>query len=62
MTGHPDTISFVLDDVIVSVDFQEDDGLKPSTSVLNYLRSLDGHKGVKEGCGEGDCGALFWQK
>ncbi|TSA18585.1 xanthine dehydrogenase small subunit, partial [bacterium] len=25
--------------------------------VLNYLRGLPQHRGVKEGCGEGDCGA-----
>lgn len=25
--------------------------------MLNYLRSLPGYKGVKEGCAEGDCGA-----
>ncbi|OFY37192.1 MAG: xanthine dehydrogenase small subunit [Bacteroidetes bacterium RIFOXYA12_FULL_35_11] len=29
----------------------------PTTTVLQYLRSLSGHKGVKEGCAEGDCGA-----
>jgi xanthine dehydrogenase small subunit len=51
------TIRFVLDGKIVEVDFTKDPLLKPSTTVLNYLRSLPGHKGVKEGCGEGDCGA-----
>ncbi len=52
-----DRISFVLDDRIVSVDFSKYPELKPSTTVLNYLRSLPFHKGVKEGCAEGDCGA-----
>lgn len=28
-----------------------------SMTVLQYLRALPNHKGVKEGCGEGDCGA-----
>jgi xanthine dehydrogenase small subunit len=51
-----DIISFVLDGEVRSVNFREN-GLKPSTTVLNYLRSLPDHKGVKEGCGEGDCGA-----
>ncbi|MCK9423565.1 MAG: xanthine dehydrogenase molybdopterin binding subunit [Bacteroidales bacterium] len=51
------TVKFVLDDSIVEVDFRKLSGLKPTTTVLNYLRSLPGHKGVKEGCGEGDCGA-----
>lgn len=50
-------VSFVLDDRIVEVDFSLQDAIKPSTTVLNYLRSLDHHKGVKEGCAEGDCGA-----
>jgi xanthine dehydrogenase small subunit len=51
------TISFVLDDRIVEVDFSRFPELKPTTTVLNYLRSLPFHKGVKEGCAEGDCGA-----
>ncbi len=50
-------VAFVLDNEIVEVDFSKPDATKPSTTVLNYLRSLDGHKGVKEGCSEGDCGA-----
>ncbi|MBN1338698.1 MAG: xanthine dehydrogenase small subunit [Bacteroidales bacterium] len=50
------TISFVLDDQIVTIDFEKQ-GISPTTTVLNYLRSLHSHKGVKEGCAEGDCGA-----
>ncbi len=49
-------IRFILDDRIREVDFQGE-GLKPTTTVLNYLRSFPEHKGVKEGCAEGDCGA-----
>ncbi|MDB4285727.1 xanthine dehydrogenase small subunit [bacterium] len=49
-----DKISFVLDGQQKKVAFTE---LAPTTTVLNYLRSLPGHKGVKEGCAEGDCGA-----
>ena len=51
------SISFVLDGNIVSVDFSPQSGLSPTTTVLNYLRSLHAHRGVKEGCAEGDCGA-----
>jgi xanthine dehydrogenase small subunit len=51
------TVRFVLDDKIVEIDFIKIPGLKPSTSVLNYLRSGPLHKGVKESCAEGDCGA-----
>ena len=47
-------ISFVLDQKIVDIDF---DLLSPTTTVLNYLRSGPFHRGVKEGCAEGDCGA-----
>jgi xanthine dehydrogenase small subunit len=49
------TISFVLDNKIQTLDFNEQ--LKPTTTVLNYLRNSPIHKGVKEGCAEGDCGA-----
>lgn len=51
------TIKFLLDDNIVEIDFSKEKHLKPTTTVLNYLRSLSNHKGVKEGCAEGDCGA-----
>ena len=52
-----DKIQFVLNDQVVLVDFAANTELKPTTTVLNYLRSLPFHKGVKEGCAEGDCGA-----
>lgn len=50
-------ISFILDGEVTTLKFDESAGYRPTTTVLNYLRSLSGHKGVKEGCGEGDCGA-----
>jgi len=56
MKKYPSTIKFVLDDKIHELDFSKS-GIKPTTTVLNYLRSLPNHKGVKEGCAEGDCGA-----
>lgn len=49
------SVSFVLDGRIVTEHFSE--RVSPTTTVLNYLRSLPKHKGVKEGCAEGDCGA-----
>jgi xanthine dehydrogenase small subunit len=51
------SISFVLDGRVVGLDFNDPAGPHPTTTVLNYLRSLPLHKGVKEGCAEGDCGA-----
>ncbi|PCH94181.1 MAG: xanthine dehydrogenase small subunit [Bacteroidetes bacterium] len=51
------TISFVLDDEIINIDFSDSESLSPTTTALNYLRSLPNHKGCKEGCAEGDCGA-----
>lgn len=50
-------IEFLLDGKKHRIDFGKQNALKPSTTMLNYLRSLDCHKGVKEGCAEGDCGA-----
>ena len=57
MSSTRDKIQFVLNDQIVTVDFNVNSELKPTTTVLNYLRSFPFHKGVKEGCAEGDCGA-----
>ena len=51
------TISFVLDNEIVSIDINTSADLSPTTTVLNLLRGLTNHRGVKEGCAEGDCGA-----
>lgn len=51
------TIKFVLDSKIREVTFCKNSDFSPTTTVLNYLRSLPEHKGVKEGCAEGDCGA-----
>lgn len=49
------SISFILDGKVISEDFKG--VVQPTTTVLSYLRSLPVHKGVKEGCAEGDCGA-----
>ena len=51
------TISFILDGQLKNIDFSLQSGYHPTTTVLNFLRSLPNHKGVKEGCAEGDCGA-----
>jgi xanthine dehydrogenase small subunit len=50
------SVSFVLDGRIITEDFSRN-SVTPTTTVLNYLRTLPTHKGVKEGCAEGDCGA-----
>lgn len=50
-------VTFLLDDVLETVDFAADPSVSPTTTVLNYLRGLPNHKGIKEGCAEGDCGA-----
>ncbi|MFZ4398603.1 MAG: xanthine dehydrogenase small subunit [Bacteroidales bacterium] len=57
MNVDSDKISFLIDDKWVELDFQKAENIRPTTSLLNYLRSSDKHKGVKEGCAEGDCGA-----
>jgi xanthine dehydrogenase small subunit len=50
-------VIFLLDGKTVELNFSPSSGLTPTTTVLNYLRSLPEHRGVKEGCAEGDCGA-----
>jgi len=56
MSTQNQTVSFVLDGKITAIDFLKSN-LRPTHTLLHYLRSLPGHKGTKEGCGEGDCGA-----
>lgn len=51
------TISFVLDGRLMRLDFSDSCPWTPTTTVLQFLRSLPDHRGVKEGCAEGDCGA-----
>ncbi|MCX6143693.1 MAG: xanthine dehydrogenase small subunit [Ignavibacteriales bacterium] len=51
------SIAFVLDGNAVEIGFDRSSRLAPTTTVLNYLRGLPQHRGVKEGCAEGDCGA-----
>lgn len=57
MTASGNKVRFLLNNQLMEVDFSWESTLLPSVTVLNYLRSLPGYKGVKEGCAEGDCGA-----
>lgn len=57
MNNTSSVLSFILDGNIVEIDFNNSDAPSPTTTVLKYLRTLQGHKGVKEGCSVGDCGA-----
>lgn len=50
-------IRFLLGFQPVTLNLDHHSLYQPSTTILNYLRSIPGFKGVKEGCAEGDCGA-----
>jgi xanthine dehydrogenase small subunit len=51
------SIQFLLDGRTVTLEFGPGSSLRPTTTVLQFLRALPEHRGVKEGCAEGDCGA-----
>jgi xanthine dehydrogenase small subunit len=57
MNARSNGIAFWMDGKLVEIDFEKETQWRPTTTVLNYLRSLPHHKGTKEGCAEGDCGA-----
>ncbi len=50
-------ITFLHDGKLRTLDFSLSSRITPTTTVLNWLRSLPDFKGTKEGCAEGDCGA-----
>ena len=52
MTQVTNTVRFVMDGQIV-----EAQGVRRTTTVLDYLREQLHRTGTKEGCAEGDCGA-----
>jgi xanthine dehydrogenase small subunit len=56
-TTEQNSIKFLLNKKEVQINFAQESFLSPTTTVLQYLRSLPDFKGTKEGCAEGDCGA-----
>jgi xanthine dehydrogenase small subunit len=57
MTAFRDYIEFLLGFETRIIRFDSQSAYSPTTTLLQYLRSDVHHKGTKEGCAQGDCGA-----
>ena len=57
MTELRNHIDFLLGFEPVRIEFGSSRAITPTTTLLQYLRADVHHKGTKEGCAQGDCGA-----
>lgn len=57
MKSDPTLLNFLFNDQSIQLQLDGHNAYSSTTTILEWLRSMNDFSGVKEGCAEGDCGA-----